>query len=159
LSVDTAVIAPTSRLSAVELHRFKGFRDFTVSFGELAVLIGPNNAGKSSVVGALTAASHMLRVAMKFKAATRRFRGERVVWAHEFTTSQVGLDEDSLRWESRDEEVQIRIAFANGSRLIAVWPQAGAGSPYFFVQSSDRKSPREPVGCKYRVTGQNRDLT
>src|SRR5713101_5465876 len=143
LGVDDAAIAPTPRLSAIELHRFKGFREFTVSFGDLAVLIGPNNAGKSSVVGALAAASHMLRVAMRFKAGTRKFRGERVVWAHEFTTSQVGLDEDGLRWESRDEEVQIRVAFANGSRLIAVWPPAGEGSPYFFVQSPDRKSPRE----------------
>ncbi len=137
-------IALTPRLTAVELHRFKGFRDFTVSFGNLAVLIGPNNAGKSSVVGALSAASHMLRVAMKFRASSRQFRGERVVWAHEFTTSQVGLDEDSLRWESRDEEVQVRVMFSDGSRLIAVWPPTGEGSAYFFVQSSDRKSPREP---------------
>ncbi len=140
---DDVAIAPTARLSAIELHRFKGFREFTVSFGELAVLIGPNNAGKSSVVGALAAASHMLRVAMRFRAGTRKFRGERVVWAHEFSTNQVGLDEDGLRWESRDEEVQIRVAFANGSRLIAVWPPAGEASPYFFIQSSDRKSPRE----------------
>jgi predicted ATPase len=132
------------RLTSVELHRFKGFREFTLSFGDLAVLIGPNNAGKSSVVGALAATSHMLRVAMKFKASTRQIRGERVVWAHQFTTNQVGLDEDSLRWESRDEEAQIRVTFANGARLIAVWPSPGKGSPYFFIQSSDRRSPREP---------------
>jgi len=144
LGVDSAAVLPLPRVSAVELHRFKGFHEFTVSLGELAVLIGPNNAGKSSVVGALAAASHMLRVAMKFRASARRFRGERVVWTHEFTTNQVGLDEDSLRWESRGDEVQIRVAFGNGSRLIAVWPPAGEGSPYFFVQSSDRRSPREP---------------
>ncbi len=71
-------VASTPRLSAIELHRFKGFRDFTVSFGDLAVLIGPNNARKSSVVGALAAASHMLRVAMKFRASTPRHERWRV---------------------------------------------------------------------------------
>ncbi len=146
--VENAHGAATPRVSAVELHRFKGFRDFKVSLGDLAVLIGPNNAGKSSVVGALAATSHMLRVAMKFRASTRQIRGERVVWAHEFSTNQVGLDEDSLRWESRDEEVQIRVEFASASRLIAVWPPAGEGSPYFFVQSADRKSPRDPSEVK-----------
>ena len=81
LIVDTGPSVPNPRVSAVELHRFKGFKDFKVSVGDLAVLIGPNNAGKSSVVGALAAAAHMLRVAMKFRASTRQIRGERVVWA------------------------------------------------------------------------------
>lgn len=110
----------------------------------MAVLIGPNSAGKSTVVGALGATSHMVRVAKKFKAAKRQIRGERVVWCHEFSTAQVGLDEDSLRWESRDEEVQVRTTFADGSRLTAIWPPNGEGPPYFFVQSSDLRSRREP---------------
>jgi predicted ATPase len=121
----------TPHLSSVDFRRFKAFRNFSVSFGDTAVLIGPNNAGKTTVIGALIATSHMLRQAKRLKPNLRQLRGEDVVWAHEFTTSQVGLDEDSLRWESRDEEVQVRVTFADGSRLTAVWPWSGGDPPHF----------------------------
>src|SRR6266446_2558948 len=133
------------RLTSIDLRHFKGFKGFSVSFGDLAVLIGPNNAGKTSVVGALAATSHMLRVAMRLRATQRRFHGDRPVWTHEFSTDQVGLEQDSLRWESKDEEVQVRANFSDGSRLVAAWPAASGGSPYFFIQDPSRHSPREPT--------------
>jgi AAA domain, putative AbiEii toxin, Type IV TA system len=141
-------VALTPRLSTIDLRRFKAFRNFSVSFGDTAVLIGPNNAGKTTVIGAITAASHMLRLAKKFKANRRQIRGDDAVWAYEFSTSQVGLDEDSLRWESRDEDVQVRLTFADGSQLTALWPWSGGDPPHFFIESADHRSPRQPAEVK-----------
>jgi len=138
----------TSRISSVDFRRFKAFRNFSVSFGDTAILIGPNNAGKTTVIGAISAASNMLRIAKRLKPSLRQVRGEDVVWAYEFSASQVGLDEDSLRWESRDEDVQMRVTFADGSRLTAVWPWSGGAPPHFLIETSDRRSLRQPADVR-----------
>ena len=40
-------------LKTLTLHRFFGFSDFTVEFGDATVLVGPNNGGKTSILRAV----------------------------------------------------------------------------------------------------------
>ncbi len=133
----------TRPLVSLELRRFRAFERFTVTFGPTAVLVGPNNAGKSTVVSALRSVAYMVRTAKRIRPTGRGFRGERRVLKYELVTSQVGLSEDSLRWESQDAEVSIRATFANRSRLYAIWPAEDVGDPYFFVQGPDGHAYRD----------------
>ena len=55
-------MAPTfpRLLTSLTLHNFRAFRDESISFGPLTVLVGPNNAGKSSIVSAITILSQTM---------------------------------------------------------------------------------------------------
>ncbi len=130
-------------LVSLELRRFRAFERFTVTFGPTAILVGPNNAGKSTVVSALRSIAYMVRTAKRIRPTGRGFRGDRRILKYELVTAQVGLAEDSLRWESQDGEVSIRAAFANRSRLYAIWPTESLGDPYFFVQGPDGRPYRD----------------
>lgn len=40
------------RFTSVSFHRFKGFKQFTLHLKEFNILVGPNNCGKSTILGA-----------------------------------------------------------------------------------------------------------
>lgn len=37
--------------TSVRFHRYKAFRDYFVILGRFNILVGPNNSGKSTVLG------------------------------------------------------------------------------------------------------------
>jgi len=51
----------------VAFHRFKAFRDFTLNLRKFNILVGPNNAGKSTVLAAFRILSSGIRKARRLK--------------------------------------------------------------------------------------------
>ena len=47
----------------VEFHRFKVFRNFTVNLRSFNILVGPNNAGKSTILAAFRILASAMRKA------------------------------------------------------------------------------------------------
>jgi energy-coupling factor transporter ATP-binding protein EcfA2 len=128
-------------LARLSLKNFRGFYEFDIAFGRRAVLIGPNNAGKSTIIAALRAAEHMLRHA-RARNPRAGFRDqERHVWGYPMTASQMGLDEESLRFNSRDEETRFDLQLSNGAGLHAVWGPGGAVG-FFHLTRRDKLPPR-----------------
>lgn len=56
------------RIKKIHFHYYKTFKDFTVNLSEFDVLVGPNNAGKSTILGALRILSEGIRKANVKKA-------------------------------------------------------------------------------------------
>jgi predicted ATPase len=48
-------------ITSIQLQRYKGHRDTTVSLGRLTVLVGPNGAGKTSVLQALHLMARLIK--------------------------------------------------------------------------------------------------
>jgi predicted ATP-dependent endonuclease of OLD family len=51
-------------ITRLVVDNFKGFGRFSVAFSGDAYLVGPNNAGKSSLISALRFAAHMLPLSL-----------------------------------------------------------------------------------------------
>jgi len=47
-------------VQSLDLRNFKAFERFTVNFRTASFLVGPNNAGKSTIIAALRACTYML---------------------------------------------------------------------------------------------------
>ncbi len=60
--------ATAGMLRRVELTNFKAFERFTVYLRGDVFLVGPNNAGKSTLIAALRAGANMLRIANRLRA-------------------------------------------------------------------------------------------
>lgn len=56
-----------SHFTSVSFHRYKGFKTFSLSLKEFNVLIGPNNCGKSTIIGAFRILAEALRKARSKK--------------------------------------------------------------------------------------------
>lgn len=116
-------------ITRLKLRNFKAFENFSITFGDSAFLVGPNNAGKSTVIAALRAASHMLRIAGREKAAHTFVLDDQPVLGWRFVGDQVDLVDENLRHEFREQDTFLDVVFADDAVLRAVWAANQHASP------------------------------
>jgi hypothetical protein len=120
----------------LDLHHFKGFERFRINFPDDAIIVGPNNAGKSTVIAALRAAANMVRTASRLRPqATLDVRGmERLGFS--FVGPSVGLIEENLHYELHNVETRLAVKFRGDGALEALWPPDDSGG-FFYVLDND----------------------
>lgn len=123
-------------IKSLHLRNFKGFERFDISFGRESWLVGPNNAGKSTIIAALRTAARMVAFAQRRRPEHFAMDGLVQVPAHAFSAGQFGLIEENIRHEFRDAETRFEVTFADGARLIAVWPSPESEEDAFFYLRS-----------------------
>ena len=90
---------PTTRASIrrLKLTNFKAFQSFDLTFRGDAFLVGPNNAGKSTLIEAMRGAAAMLRHAsLRRPDFTRQDHGN-LVWAYKLTAQRSEIENLLIR--------------------------------------------------------------
>lgn len=122
-------------IKRLRLQRYKGFSDYSVSFtAGMNVLVGPNNAGKTTIINAMRLAGALLGIAQKRAPNSAFTDGERTVWGHPLSPSllnSAGFVTENVRHEFRSEESRLALEFTQGGTLHIVWPEEG--SPFFYI--------------------------
>jgi len=138
-------------IKKLRLDHFKGFERFEITFGRDNWLVGPNNAGKSTIIAALRTAAQMASVARRRVPEHFSIDKGVEVPAHVYVPGRYGLVEENLRHEFRDVETRLEVTFGTNARLIAVWPRpSDEREPFFYVRAGD--------GVHVRHTAEARDL-
>jgi len=109
-------------IERLDLQAFKAFSRFTVTFGDQSFLVGPNSAGKSTVIAALRTAGQMLRHAQRRQVDYDGADGDRIVPAYSFSGGQFQLIDENLRHEFRNTETRLSVRYKGGGQLTAIWP-------------------------------------
>src|SRR3989442_538137 len=110
-------------VKSLVLQNFKAFQRLNLPLeGQVSVLVGPNNAGKSTAISALRSAAAMTRIAFRKNPSTRPKDLGYSVWGYPFTSAQQQLDDENLRWDFRQQEVRLELEFTSGLSLRAIWP-------------------------------------
>jgi AAA domain, putative AbiEii toxin, Type IV TA system len=138
-------------IKRLQLQHFKGFERFDIAFKDDNWLVGPNNAGKSTIIAALRTAAQMASFAQR--RVPEHFPTDRGVEvpSHWYTPGRYGLVEENLRHEFRDVETRLEVTFSSRARLTAVWPRpSGEEEAYFYLRASD--------GVYVRTTAEARAL-
>src|SRR5688572_17169518 len=122
-------------LERLRLTSFKGFANFTVHFGNGAMLVGPNNAGKSTIISALKLCAAAGRLAMR-RAPSERFwdKGVQVLGYQLSSVAGSGFVDENVRHEFRDQESRLDLKYKSGGGLHVVWP-VGDALPFVYVSS------------------------
>lgn len=141
-------------LHSLDLHHFRAFERFTVSFGPDAFLVGANNAGKTTIVAAARAVARMLNIAKNRKPDGPGTDAGRSFPVYRFSSQSVDLDVEHLRHEFRNQETRIHATFKGQAALTAIWPEASPEQeiwdvdPYFYVAVKDRSQPTTPKAVR-----------
>ena len=146
-----------SMIDRVQLLRYKGFENFDLRIGRQAVLVGPNNAGKTTIIQSLRLASSLIRFARR-RNARDKFednvldRFPRNVIGHPL--GNVGARElswytdENLRHEFRQEPTGLIVTFKSKACLRVVWPVEGPA--FFYIDRLPGVLARDPSivrGC------------
>jgi hypothetical protein len=138
-------------LKNLHLVNFRSFPDFTVTFAEGAYLVGPNNAGKSTLLTALRVADALLRYAYRRKPdQSASDLGIHVV-AYPINLREFPSLRDSLRFEFGSAETRLELQWKDGARLTAVWPEEDSddeNEAFFYLNDAEGVSVNNPTRAK-----------
>lgn len=113
------------RFVSVEFERFKAFKRFTLDLRHFNILVGPNNAGKSTILAAFRILAHAIRRAESRKAEF--IHGPNgLVGGHKIDLSQISVAEENVFFDYNDDQAAIiKFKLASGNALMLYFPEQG----------------------------------
>ncbi|MFF4355872.1 ATP-dependent endonuclease [Streptomyces sp. NPDC001604] len=137
-------------LKKLRLHHFKGFADFEIHFGQQAVLVGPNNAGKSTIISALRLAAEEVSFARRRNCRDRfNLDGNRWALGHQLSSgigNPSGFVGENIRHEFRESETRLELTFSSGASLKSIWPVHEF--PFFCLANGDGSIVSTTAGAR-----------
>lgn len=103
--------------TSAKFRNFKSLKDFTVPLKRVNILVGPNNAGKSSVLDAFRALSTAQAVASRRNPSPIRI-GRETLFGYEIPVNQIPISLENIHSDYRSEqETSVTYQIDNGNRL------------------------------------------
>lgn len=131
-------------LARLQLTNFKGFEKFSLRFGgDISILVGPNNAGKTTAIGALRLCAQLLSHAKmrKPEMVMRDVTRGRSVNAYRLASADGEFSAENVPYEFRTLESRLELHFKNKAALYVVWPDAEELVPYFYLEHISGAQP------------------
>lgn len=125
-------------IERLDLTNYKAFKQVQIDLGKTTVLVGPNNAGKSTILEALRCCTAMIRHASLRRAKTTAEWKRETHRVHEFPEDTFGLELANLRHNFSEAESSIRLYLTGGLTATAVWPASSPERAFFFLQEGRR---------------------
>jgi energy-coupling factor transporter ATP-binding protein EcfA2 len=140
-------------LAKLRLINFRSFRDFTVSFESGVYLVGPNNAGKSTILTALRTADVLLRYARSRKPTLSVDHNGRKLAAYPLILNDFPALQESVRYEFHNgNESRFELTWKSKAKLVAVWPAESdvdeAEEGFFYLERSPGIQVRDTNGAR-----------
>jgi hypothetical protein len=129
-----------TRFVRVEFIRFKAFKRFNLSLRHFNILVGPNNAGKSTILAAFRIlAAGMRRAYSRSPEIIRGPSGMGMTHGYRIDLSTISIAEENLFYNYDDSEAAtIRFKISNSNELLLYFPEQG--TCYLIAQSSGKSS-------------------
>ena len=138
-------------LSQIQLERFRGFSRYSAAFGDATYLVGPNNAGKSTILTALRMVDAQLRTAFARKPTLYVDHHDAGRHAYPLSMDDFPTLSESVRHDFGSDESRVQVSWSGGLKFAAIWPEDSAHldaherrDPYFFLHYANGGQPREP---------------
>lgn len=112
--------------TTVHFKNFKAFKDYWVSLNEFNVLVGPNNSGKSTILGAFRILSEGMRKA-KSKRPTIVAGPEHKTFGYHISLDEVPIATENIFTDYDDTNpAQVKFRLSNGNELLLFFPSIDA---------------------------------
>ncbi len=112
-------------IRSVHFRNFKALRDYSVSLRAVNVLVGPNNAGKSTVIDAFRALSGALRFARRRVPGPVAGQSDHAMIGYEIPNSSVPITLENIHSEYEDLDTTVIFSLENGNKLILLFKPSG----------------------------------
>jgi energy-coupling factor transporter ATP-binding protein EcfA2 len=131
----------THRITSVRFSRYKAFENFQLALQDFNVLVGPNNAGKSTIIGAFRILAEGLRKARARNAEPIDVRGF-AGWGYRLNIADLPIAAENIFFDYDDSSpAQVNFRLSNGNHLKLYFPEQGA---CYLVPESAKRVPRTP---------------
>lgn len=132
-------------VTSLQFRNFKGLRDFSVSLDRMNVLVGPNNAGKSTVIGAFRVLAAALPKPRSYRPELLDTAGgPRQGYSIPIDSLPISTANVHTNYDSLESTIDFRLS--NGYRLHVIFPADGGCQ--LFADSSNGVAATSPADFK-----------
>lgn len=115
---------PRTRVRRIEFSNFKALSSYSVTLGYINILVGPNNSGKSTVIGALRTLEAAFRFA-RTRAPSRWQVGDNSVVGYRIPEESVPISLENVQTDYRGSEARVTFHLSNGNFLSLIFLEGG----------------------------------
>jgi hypothetical protein len=139
-------MAPSAHpaLARIEFTNFKAFRKFSVALDHVNVLVGPNNAGKSTVIAALRVLEAGLRRA-RGRSPERLPYAEQQALGYSLSRATLPISTENVATDYDDVVAKIAYRLSNGNRLEVHFPP---DRQFYMVANTEKGPPHSAAQFK-----------
>jgi energy-coupling factor transporter ATP-binding protein EcfA2 len=112
-------------ITSVRFRNYKSLEDYSLSLGSFNVLVGPNNAGKSTILGAFRLLALGLRAARSRKPEMLRDPDGRRRAGYVVATAGSSVSLENVHTDLADEDTTVTFSLSNKNRLRLYFPADG----------------------------------
>lgn len=143
-------------ITRAEFHRFRGFERLTADLAPHAYVVGPNSAGKSTVLEAIALAERCRQRARRQRPQFDARHRDELRRAYALPPLDEDSDgEDPVRFDFGTAEASVVVRWATGASVHMVWPEEDDGGEegFFYLQGPGDVTARQPdVGIWFSTT-------
>jgi len=136
------------KIIKIDLCNYKGFLRCSVNLSDRNVLVGPNNCGKSTLIGSLRVLEVALKKAYsKSPSLIQDLKGDKIL-GYTFNADHCPISLENVKYNYSDEKCHIKFIFDNKVAIVIYFDDTRV--PKFYVEG-DVKIPRSPSDFKKLV--------
>ena len=113
-------MASDTSITSVQFRNFKAFENFSISLERMNILVGPNNSGKSTVIGAFRVLSRGLRTATRRKPDLLGNR--HIARGYRIPSASLPISLENAQTDYQDVEATVTFRLSNGNSLRLSFP-------------------------------------
>jgi energy-coupling factor transporter ATP-binding protein EcfA2 len=111
-------------LSSIQYTNFKAFSSYSVALQHVNVLVGPNNSGKSTVIGSLRVLAAGIRHA-RHRSPQRVDGPQGVMLGYALPVGDLPISVENARTDYNEKPAEIAFRLTNGTRITFFFPVSG----------------------------------
>jgi len=116
-------------ITSVEFRSFKAFRHYSVKLQHMNILVGPNNCGKSTIIGAFRALVAGIRHARaKRPELVPGPDGQR--YGYRISEENLPISIENVHTDYGDTDTTVTFRISNGNKLLLFSPKMAAAFCY-----------------------------
>jgi energy-coupling factor transporter ATP-binding protein EcfA2 len=121
------------KITSIKFTNFKSFKNYSISLEETNILVGPNNAGKSTIISSLRILEVALKRAKSKNPERIHLPEEHLGYGHHISIAQLGISLENVATDYNSEDSKIEFKLSNNNRLILFFPNDGGCTLYWQV--------------------------
>ena len=105
-------------ITSIRFENFKSFRRYSIALNDTNIMVGPNNAGKSSILDALRILNGAYRYASRYKPHLIELPGGATTYGYQIPESSIPVAIEHVHTDLNREPTHLHFRISNGRTII-----------------------------------------